>query len=963
MVTALFSDVVGSTALGERLDPEAFREVMNRFFAAVREIIELHGGTVAKFIGDAVFCVFGVPHLHEDDALRAVRAAEDIRLALPAIGRDIGETFQLRTGINTGRVLVGQDENIAIGDAVNVAARLEQTARPGEIIIGEQTLHLVRDAVEAEALEPLMLKGKSQPVRAFRILRVKPLAPGVARRFDTQLVGRERELAMLRAAWERTVDVGECHLFTVLGDAGVGKSRLVSELTKELAGQATVLSGRCLPYGDAITFWPLTEALTPIRDRAAGVLEMLERGGVGAPGELFWNVRTLLESLAAERPVLLHIDDVQWGEPMLLTLLDNVLEFSRGAPLMVLCAARPEFLQTRASWGGGRLNATACLLEPLRESEAAVLLDQHPGLDQPTRERILEVAQGNPLFLQEMAALVVGGAEAGVPVTIQALLAARLEHLEQPERQLLECAAIEGEVFDICSLQALLPSEDVGSAPARLQALVRKEFIRPSLAGGNGAEFRFSHLLLRDAAYESTPIAARAEMHRRHGTWLAEHAEDSTGREEIAGWHLERAGQYLSDLGRAPDPGLSLQAAERLFAAGRRASERWDIVAARSLLERALALSALEPSTNGRIAIELADQLLRSGDFERAGELLSGAESVPGLEGRARLSRLELEQQTLPHRESIRLVSDALPELLQDYTARGDHVALAKTHMLTFWVRWYELRAAAAAEEARLAVEHAALAESEHLRQWALTWYLVALADGPAPIDMLTAAVYAAEREQGAALAPLGLVFGEIARREGRFDDARVELERAAARFDELGHRIVVAACRLLLSRVLALSGDPRGALAAARQSDALLEELGERGLRSTVQAEIASLAQELGDPAGARAAIAVAEELSDPEDLINTIILSSVLARIALEEGDIAEADRQSRIALERAAETDYCLAHAYSGQARIRVERALGDPAGALRVGRRLIEMQTGIGDQTQAALTRALIADLEP
>jgi class 3 adenylate cyclase len=962
VVTTLFSDVVGSTALAERLDPEAFRDVMNQFFAAVREIIEHHGGTVAKFIGDAVMAVFGVPYLHEDDALRAVRAAADIRAALPAIGEEIGEALELRMGVNTGRVLVGQDENIAIGDAVNVAARLEQAARPGEIIIGEQTLDLVRDAVEAEPLEPLTLKGKSHPVRAFRVLRVKPQAPGVARRLDAPLVGRERELAMLRAAWERTVDVGECHLFTILGAAGVGKSRLVAELVSELEGRAMVLSGRCLPYGDAITFWPLTEALAPMRDRTAGVLELLERGGVGTPGELFWKVRTLLESLAAERPVLLHVDDVQWGEPMLLDLLDSVLELSRGAPLMVLCAARPEFLETRAAWGGGRLNATACLLEPLHESEAAALLQQHRGLNEPTRERILEVAQGNPLFLQEMAALVVGGARLGVPLTIQALLAARLEHLEQGERQLLECAAIEGEVFHRASLEALLPAQDAAALPTHVQELVRKEFIRPAVVGKDGSEFRFSHLLLRDAAYEATPIAARAEMHQRRGTWMAEHAEDHTGREEIAGWHLERAGLYLRELGRAPDPSLSLQAAERLFAAGRRASERWDIVAARSLLERALALSTLAPSTNGRIAIELADQLIRSGDFERAGELLSTAESVPELAGRARLSRLELEQQTLPHHESVRLVSEALPELLEDYTTRGDHLALAKTRMLTFWVRWYVLRAAAAAEEARLAAEHARLAGSEHLRQWALTWYLVALADGPSPIDVLAEAVDLAEREQGAGLAPLGLVRGEIARREGRFEDARAELERAATKFDELGHRIVVASCRLLLSRVLALRGDLRAALAAARQSDALLEQLGERGLRSTVQAEIASLAEEQGDPAAARAAIALAEELSDPADLINTIILSSVRARLALDDGDVAEADRWSRRALERAGGTDYPLAHAYSGITRIRVQRALGHHEDAIREGRRLIEMQTRIGDQPQAELTRSLIADLE-
>ncbi len=283
VVTVLFCDVTGSTALGEELDPEALFGVMNRYFEELRTIIERHGGTVAKFIGDAVMAVFGIPRVHEDDALRAVRAAAEIRARLPAIARAVGVDLRFRTGVNTGLVLVGEGEDLAIGDAVNVAARLEQAAQPGEILVGEATHRLVRDAVEVEPLEALSLKGKSDPVTALRLVAVDPLAPGLARRFDVPLVGRERELRALREAWDRAVAEAGCHLFTLLGVAGVGKSRLVAELLSEVGDEARVLAGRCLPYGEGITFWPLLEALTGAGAETEAVLERLRSGGAATP--------------------------------------------------------------------------------------------------------------------------------------------------------------------------------------------------------------------------------------------------------------------------------------------------------------------------------------------------------------------------------------------------------------------------------------------------------------------------------------------------------------------------------------------------------------------------------------------------------------------------------------------------------------------------------------------------------
>jgi class 3 adenylate cyclase len=430
VVTALFCDVTCSTALGEELDPEVLRGVMNRYFEEMRAVIERHGGTVEKFIGDAVMAVFGIPRVHEDDARRAVTAAAGIRERLPAVAAEVGVALRLRTGVNTGPVLMGEGENLAIGDAINVAARLEQAAEPGEIMIGPETLRLVRDAVTVEQLEPLELKGKSEPVPAYRLLSVNPAAEGFARHLDVPMVGRQDELRVLREAWERVIRESGCHLFTLLGAAGVGKSRLVEELLSTAGGRAIVLRGRCLHYGEGITFWPLVEALMPLGEPAQQVIDRLTTGSTAIAEELFWDVRRLLEGLARERPVLFHLDDLQWAEPTLLDLLDHVADLSRGAPILLLCTARPELLEDRSGWAGGKLNATTLLLEPLGEADSEALLDElGDSLDPEARRRVIAASEGNPLFLEEMVALAQDRGTVEVSPTIQALLAARLERL------------------------------------------------------------------------------------------------------------------------------------------------------------------------------------------------------------------------------------------------------------------------------------------------------------------------------------------------------------------------------------------------------------------------------------------------------------------------------------------------------------------------------------------------------
>ena len=482
VVTVLFCDVTGSTTLGEELDPEALFGVMNRYVEELRAIIERHGGTVAKSIGDAVMAVFGIPRVHEEDALRAVRTAAEIRTRLPALAQEVGVELRFRTGVNTGLVLVGEGENLAIGETVNVAARLQQAAQPGEILLSESTHGLVRDAVEVEPLEAMSLEGKSASMGSFRLLGVDPLAPGLARRFDVRLVGRERELRLLREAWDRAVAEAGCHLFTLLGVAGVGKSRLVAELLSDVCDEARVLAGRCLPYGEGITFWPLVEALSLAGEPAQPVLERLRTGGTVRAEELFFEVRRSLESLAAERPVVLHVDDLQWGGADAAgSSRPRRRAFARHAdPASVHGPARapggPPGMR-----GGGKLNATTMMLEPLGTAECeALLVELGDELDPPARARVVSASEGNPLFLEEMSALARETGSHDVPSTIQALLAARLRAARGGGARGFWSAALSREVFHRPAVRALSGRRAEGQeVDLQLAGLVRKELIPP----------------------------------------------------------------------------------------------------------------------------------------------------------------------------------------------------------------------------------------------------------------------------------------------------------------------------------------------------------------------------------------------------------------------------------------------------------------------------------------------------
>ncbi len=620
-VTVVFCDVTGSTALGERLDPEAMRRTMGRYFEEIRLIVERHGGTVEKFIGDAVMAVFGIPLAHEDDALRAVRAVAEIRERLAALGEELSVALSFRTGVNTGEVVAGEGETLVTGDAVNVAARLEQAAPTGEILIGSETLALVRDAVTVEPVEPLELKGKRDPVPAFRLVTVDAAAEAFARHLDAPLVGRVREHQRLRAAFEDVVTDRVCHLFTLLGPAGVGKSRLAEALLAVAGESADVLRSRCLHYGEDITYWPLVEILLAMGAEPGEVIG-------SSPADTQLAFRRLLERRAADRPQVVVLDDIQWAEPVFLDLIEHVADWSRDAPILLLCVARPELLEERPSWGGGKLNATTVLLEPLPPEDCEELLDELAAdLDLPAeaRGRILAAADGNPLFLEEMVSMIVeSGAleEIVVPATIHALLQARLDGLGSEERDVIGRGAVEGQVFHRAVVEELADTgrDDV---PAHLLSLVRKDVIRPERPTfADDDAFRFRHLLIRDAAYDALPKETRAQLHERFATWLDQHAS-LVEQDEIVGYHLEQAHRNRAELDSG-DPrldGLARRAAARLATAAEGAKARGDFAAVAGLLERATALLPVGDERRLELLIELADPWKTGVRTDRAGAI------------------------------------------------------------------------------------------------------------------------------------------------------------------------------------------------------------------------------------------------------------------------------------------------------------------------------------------------------
>jgi class 3 adenylate cyclase/tetratricopeptide (TPR) repeat protein len=955
-ITVLFADVTGSTELGERLDPEALRRVMERYFGFAQRVITRHGGTVEKFIGDAVVAVFGVPVIHEDDALRAVRAAADLRAELPELNselkRDYDATLQLRTGVNTGEAVTAIDDWLAVGDAVNTAARLEQTAAPGEILLGPDTAGLVRDAVSVEPLDPMTLRGKARPVAAYRLVEVLVKAGSPRRRLDRPLVGRAHQLRMLEDAYANVVRERTCGLFTLLGVAGVGKSRLAAEFTDSL--DATIVRGRCLSYGDGITYWPVVEVVRQVlalpgldeaqagRDDEARAIRALlgESAPPGTSAEIAWAVRKLLERAAARRPLVVVLDDVHWGEPTFLDLVEQVADLSRDAPVLLLCLARPELLERRPTWGGGKLNAATALLEPLNSDEADELIERllpaHARADAALRARALEAAAGNPLFLEEIAAVAASsGGDVFVPPTIQALLAARLDQLDPGERRVLERGSVEGNSFHLAAVEALGPEE--ASVPDKLVTLVRKDLVRPDEATFPGDDaFRFRHLLIRDAAYDGLPKSVRAQLHETFARWLDERGSDLAERDEIIGYHLEQAYGYRRELGSADAAAqaLAAAAAARLQAAGWRALEREDARAALNLLERASNLVSprrldipLELSVVWAMfqAGRLTDAAARAGAAAaRAAEAGDGIGRL-----RAELARAYLLAHLDPEGRLAQL-EDLIERARPVFEPSGDHGALASLWMAIWALEHMRCRFGASGDAAMRSVEEATAAGERYLATWCRTNVISGVAFGPMPVPEVLQWL-----DQQAALLDPQPTWPDFWRARllpliGRFDEARAahraDVERSSERGDRLGRALDNG------WEIEMQAGRFAEAEAAGRDACRLLEEMAERAFWSTKACEVAQAVYCLGRYAEAETWARQAADAGASDDVITQLMSRQVLAKVAARHGQFEQARAMAAEALALSDGMDAPLSQGDACLDVAEVRWLAGDRAGAI-------------------------------
>ena len=1024
-VTVVFSDVANSTRLGERLDPESHRRVMGGYFDAMRVVLERHGGTVEKFIGDAVMAVFGIPVLHEDDALRAVRAALEMQEAVAELNRDLGRDWDLelsiRTGVNTGEVVAGESEtaqNLVTGDAVVVAKRLEETATAGEIRLGDGTYRLVREMVEAEPLGPV--KGKGKPaIPAWSLVGLVHGDGAAPLRLDSPLVGREHDLAALEKTFELVESEHACRLITVLGPAGIGKSRLIHEFVDRLDGRARVLRGRCLPYGEGITFWPLVEVVrqaaglidrdtsSEARDKIAALLPRNEDGALTCkriaaavgidetesdrPEETFWAVRRLFEDLSRERPLVIVFDDIQWAQSTFLDLIEYVAGWTTNAPVLVCCLARPELLELRGAWSLPKPNSAAILLEPLGEEDTDELIANLLGRLPPAADdqrRIASAAQGNPLFVEELLRMLLdegilrrenGGwqstgdmTELAAPPTIHALLSARLDRLEPEERAVIQRASVAGEVFWWGAVAELSPEQMRPRVGARLQALARMELIRqePSTFAAEDA-FRFGHILIRDAAYAALAKEARADLHERLAGWLEQKTEARAAKyEEIVGYHLEQAVLYRRELSGRDDEAtaaLAVQAGNRLAAAGRRAAARADTPGAASLLGRAAHLLPDSAEGRGELLVDLAEALHEVGALQRTREILEKARARgaavgdEGLEARAELELANLRPQLGTDSTWVDELQRAGERAVAVFEQVGDDRALARALCRVADAHWLRCRVEPIEPLLERAQRHALLAGAARELSQIRYGLARALALGPLHADQAVRRCrQILDEASGDRIAEAttanALAYLEAMRR--RFDDARALVTRSRDILDDLGLVLMAAVLDAWTGRVEMLAGDPAAAERVWRASYETLERFGERGNLSTIAAFLAEAVHAQGRDEEAERLTEASERATSPDDVISQVAWRITRSRLYAGHGDVEGGERLARDAVTRADETDWPSLRGASRVSLTEVLLAAGRTEEALEAGREAYAVYEAKGNAAAAAEVRGLL-----
>jgi len=970
--------------LGEQLDPEVLRRVLARAFEEVSAAVAAHGGTIEATAGDAVTAVFGLPLVHEDDALRAVRAVDEIQRRLAE--RDGSPRPEVRVGVSTGPVVTGGSptglQSRATGEPLTVAARLAQKSAAGEATIDETTSRSAR-AAERE-------RG----------------------RFASPMVGRKRERRRLNDAFEQAVGDSSCQLFTVLGTAGVGKSRLVQEFLEDVGASALVARGRCLPYGEGITFWPLLEAIkdvaqlddtAPVEENQARLVELIDdaeaallaqrvieisgmaEGTTGAE-DGFETVRRFLEALGRRRPLVVVFDDVHWGEETFLDLIEHLADWSRGAPLLLLCMARPELLEVRTGWAGGKLNATTVLLEPLSDRECMELVSNLVGEDELAdrlEQRIAEAAEGNPLFVEEMLSMLIDdgllvpengrwavvGDLAAVPVppTIHALLAARLDQLGDGERGVLERAAVEGKIFHRGSVETLTSSDRRSLVPAELGALVRKELIRPDRPVFAGEDaYRFRHLLIRDAAYESVPKSVRAELHERHAEWLERKAsERGVEYDEILGYHLEQAHRFRDELGDIGDDARALgrRAAERLGAAGKRAFARLDAPAAMNLMSRATALLPNDDplrvdfipnvrAIQGTAELGWADAILQE----------AIASGDPRLKAHALVQRgflsLFFHDSEVTAEELIGVAEGAIAV----FESTADTLGLARAWRLVSQSHYLARRGRLSAEAAETALEFARQSEDRFEQQEILEWLGVALVLGPTTgAEGATICERLLDRATGDPRLRLTIIGTQayMVGIQGRGSEARALIADGREIADQLGETVWLFP--VLLAFYLAWLSDPVTAEQDLRPVYEGLKKIGEQSHFCSISTMLAQAVYAQGRYDEADKLSREAERSTRPNDVHSHIVWRGTRAKVLARRRDFDAAETLARAAVEYAETSDFLHSHAGALTDLAEVLALAGRDADAASAIEGAIRLHEEKGNVLAVRQTRKLLEDL--
>ncbi len=914
------------------LDPEPLRARVERFLSAVGEAAARHGGALDRFLGSEAVAVFGIPAAHEDDALRAARAAVELREAL------LTEGDAVRVGIATGEALVGTADTPVVGDVVAVAASLRDAAEPGAILAAEATHSLVRDAVVAG--EPVSVGPRQIAARPLEAVQG---ARGRARRLDTPFVGREPELAALREALGRATADGRCVAVTVLGDAGIGKTRLAEVLATTLV-RGRVLVTQCVPYGEGSTFLPVTDlvyraagavteealaGLLPADDEgrlAARQLAALGDPGATVPrGEAFWAVRMLLESLARDDPLVVVLDDVHWAEPALLDLVEYLVE-RVSAPVVLLCLARPELLDARPGWAGAMSAVTVVPLGPLGQDQARTLLESLvEDVDERVRRRIVERAEGNALHLEQLVAFIADeGGDPGlesVPPTIEAVLASRMDGLSPDVRDTLQRAAVAGREATRGIVVAL--SEPGAPVDAALLELTRRSLLHPEPADGHDDAYRFHHALLRDVAYGQLPKAVRAVLHERAAAWLD---RDGPGPDELVGWHLEQAHRYRSEL-RPEDPELPRLAAaagERLGAAGIRAARASD-PATIPLLQRASALLPDGPVL-ADLLLELGPWLRTTSEpaasrraFEEAIRIAQATGDFPR-EARARID-LAWAASAMDTQRPISELGDLIDQLLPILEAAQDSRGLQRAWQFLASVRVYEEQLAAAADAAREAALHARAAGWWPPRQPVLMLG-IALVHGPTPVPTALTEIEALLAEHGADRSTWAAAATAAASLYSMTDDqitATDLMATAHAIFVGLDDRLAIRTLwtpQRLVQLRLAGEADSARKLVSSWISDLRREK--NDAFLSTALAQLADLVAD-GQVDQTRELVAEAQRRASSGDVFVQAIMRSVSARLEAATGDYESAKDGAAESMALLEKTD-----ALSDRARIAIGAA---------------------------------------